>query len=287
MNYLFPSPKLIKLANETPSKTDIHSSAQNILQGLGVQVQLIGTLPRSKNGILFLADHRSSLDLFILYAELTTKKLFFIGGYINHLLGKVWQQQMLPVYFSYRPINEPFDLIRQFFWQHHENCQNREKAHAYNRETITRAAKLLQQNKHVLLFPGGNKVQNSHQWAKGVGHLVSQANDPNLQIVFLHLTGSRYRNTLRQFLPSFLLKILGPKRVRVYIRPALKLSNEQLLWSPSEITSYLNQTYHAHSDKIKKGKRHSIQPRHTFGPILVRLRSHFTTLQGTATVQKS
>lgn len=245
MNYIFPNKKLIRILQQNQEDQTIEQSAQRILNVCGIDIEVHGKMHENLTGTLIVLDHSSGLDVFVLYAILPAQKLYFLGAYVNRMLGSMWEERLLPIFFSFHPIEEPFDIIRQYFWVKHEKCENREDAHIRNRESITKAAQLLRDEKHVILFPSGKGAQKVHQWQKGIGHLIKQSELAEISIVFIYISGSRIRNTIRQYFPRFLLSKMKKSKVIVHIEPAQIISKNEMALSPKELTDFLHNKYHA------------------------------------------
>lgn len=220
----------------------IVEASQQALRSLRVQVSVKGKISRS-GPLLLIANHPCVYDNLTVWSIFQREDAFMFSWVGNRRLGPTYEQYSLPVYFSSRPVKSLLDWIRVPYWRYIEGGLTRKKARELNRAVIQRSAELLNAGHCVIIFPSGSDVTHSGKWKNGVGFLVQQVQNPDLQVQFLHITGSRWYDFFR-YTPFFFLKFLfSERRITAYVSRLFRASQFKVSDDGRVITQRLQSQY--------------------------------------------
>lgn len=248
MNYIYINKSLIRFFHRY-SKLNLRSSSALYLKKLKISVAVHGSLPKA-GSVLLISNHQSMSDLFFLSAAFSRNDTYFLGSMINQLLAGDWKRRLLPVFLSNHPVNHSHGRLRQWLWTHREGYISRQEAMARNRQTVSRAARLLAKGKQILIFPTGHKLYyEQHLWSKGVAHLLkesqeSQTEKNRISVVYAHIERLPWLTQLRQYYPDALLRFLPEKSLSIrFSRPKVMSPKTITRLSPAELTAFLKQGF--------------------------------------------
>lgn len=129
----------------------------------------------SSKGVIYVSNHPSSLEPFMLLASLPPKKdLFIIGDAgAGQVFGRQFRKNFIPVE------QEPR-------WETKKQKQQRRER---NTASLNRAVDYLHSNKSVLIAPDGG--DGSGDWKKGSSRLIEEAlNMPEAYLIMAHIPDS-------------------------------------------------------------------------------------------------
>lgn len=245
---MFFDKQLLEKTIKRAEKDGLRVSTRKLLRDLGITaISKKGDLPAT-GPLLIISNHVGVFDSLLLCSEINREDFYFTALSTYAVFGKKVRERLLPIYRARRLNHRIFEypLCLQLKIKLPENL-NREEIKSRNRQTINRAAELINQGRAVSIFPGGDvgrSISNSG-WKAGVGHLIKQITEPRTKVVFVRITGTR---------KSDLIAYLRPFLRRLFFRPqpiAITFSKPQLLNkladlgdNPKEITRKLESLYH-------------------------------------------
>ena len=189
-------------------------ASQTTLDFLGVSLELHGQFATT-GAQLIIANHPSSLDGLILLSQIPREDVYTVAAVANSRFGPTFTDHMLPVYLSHQPKHYLIDYLRIPVVTRMEGNVSREEAMTRNRATIDEAAQRLNNGQTVIIFPGGSNPSPRNPWKKGVGFLLKSLSDPDTQIVFAHIEGTDWGDSLRPTLVGQYAKRLSHTHVIV------------------------------------------------------------------------
>ena len=131
---------------------------EGVLRLWGVRYRVIGALPEAKQQVVYISNHTSTLDIFVLIALALPRTRFFLSGFLRKML----------------PIGIIGYLIRIFWTVPQEFPEKRTKI-------FQRAHRILQRcSDSVYLSPEGMRVTNGEigRFNKGSFHLATSLSAP-------------------------------------------------------------------------------------------------------------
>lgn len=221
-------------------------------------IYVFGKVPE-KGPILIISNHPGILDTLLLCSQVNREDLHFIALAEYGILGRGIRKFLLPIYRKKKSIYifyklaasvlknagspEATDGSASIFLK---EKLSRPEILAKNRSTISKAAKLINQSHAVSIFPAGSvgKPIDGHEWKPGLGFLIKQISNPNAQVVFANLQGTKKIEALSLFNPLIRKIFFRPTRFSIAFSKSYRLN--QLVdrdASAKTITKILEQKY--------------------------------------------
>ncbi|NMC36341.1 hypothetical protein GYA49_04825 [Candidatus Beckwithbacteria bacterium] len=158
--------------------------------------------------VILVSNHPHEFDPFVLLAGLPKrKKLFMIAGSDFMAINVYLNKYLIPVY-VYHHTDLRIKQKRRIRYMRKYLIPNKftiEEAHKRNIKSITLASTKIRQGALVAIFPAGPLNKS---WYSGVGYLIKQAKNKDLQVVQAYINGTSDLDYLR-FLP--LVGLILPK----------------------------------------------------------------------------
>lgn len=185
---------------EPTAKSDgVQQAASQLLQKLGVVgVNVTGTLPQT-GPLLIISNHPGILDTLTLLASIPRNDYYFVALVTYAVFGSTMRKKLLPIYrkrqLNHRLWEYPLLLKSGYPIKELAQADLKEK----NRQTIAKAAQLINQGNAVSVFPTGSagKRLKASRWKPGIGFLVRQITNPKTKVICTFLSGSKKRDFIR------------------------------------------------------------------------------------------
>ena len=218
---------LIRKVNQLVKTCTWGVFCEQILQHLGISKITHNQLPPQKSPILLISNHNSILDSLILGKLIDRKDYFFVALAAYSLLGPKIATQAIPIYRKLRLNHLIFEYPLSIISKRSINWLDTATIRAKNRASIAMAAEKLSEGGLVSIFPTGGvgkKLVGSH-WKPGVGYMIKQISNPEVNVVFCTISGTQSNDILLFFHPVF-RKITRKNQVlpSVHFSPPVKLS---------------------------------------------------------------
>ena len=194
-----------------------------------------------KDPVILICNHPNQLEVFLLIGALPHRPNTFLMA-INNLLSIIpsFDKHIIPLFIGYRSAsNSKFDwktaLINSI---HYSPSFSKEESHKKNINNVKLAAKKVDQNSTVIIFPAGGS-KNGRDFYSGVGYLIKNVKKyRQAKIVFAHVTGTsifdalRFNPHLSKFFPDIKFEFSFPL-------PLSAFSSQE----PKQITAQLQSEY--------------------------------------------
>lgn len=191
---MFYNKRVLFQIKEKTQQHGIKVGSQTLLKDLSVpSISREGELP-SKGPLLIISNHPGVFDSLLLFSQIERDDLFFIALSTYGVFGPKVQERLLPLY-RVRRLNHKvyeYPLCLQTDEKPIENLKPPE-IRLRNRETIRKAADLINNGRAVSIFPTGEagKSLDGIKWKAGVGFLIKQITHPKTRVVFTSIHGTR------------------------------------------------------------------------------------------------
>lgn len=221
-------------------------------------ISVFGKVPE-KGPLLIISNHPGILDTLLLYSRVNREDLHFIAIAEYGILGSEIRKFLLPIYRKKKSIYIFYKLAASGLEDAGDSETTDDSASIFlkeklprpeilakNRSTISKAAELINQGQAVSIFPAGSvgKPINGHDWKPGLGFLIKQISNPDAQVVFANLQGTKKIEVLSFFNPLIRKIFFRPTRLSVVFSKSYKLN--QLVDRNADaktITKILEQKY--------------------------------------------
>lgn len=194
-----------------------------------------------KDPVILICNHPNQLEVFLMFAALPHRPKTFILT-VNNLLSIIpsFDKHIIPLFIGYRTasksrIDWETNLINFF---HYSPSFSKEESHQKNIDSIKLAAKKVDQNSTVIIFPAGGS-KNGRDFYSGIGYLVKNVKKyRRAKIVFAHVSGTsifdalRFNPHLSKFFPDIKFEFSSPM-------PIFALRS----YDPKQITAQLQTEY--------------------------------------------
>lgn len=212
---------------KTSSVPDLNVLVRKVLADLNLKIDISGSVPANKP-VLLIANHPGAIDSFIISSYVKRDDVYFVGIAKFLIFGPAVKKTLLPV-FSKPKVDEK---ILNLILAKTINFKNTtvlvpEEMQKQNRDTISKAASLVNQGKMVSIFPAGSggKSLEGMKWKAGVGFLAKQISNPNTVVVFANISGTRPTD-YTIFANSILRKLFyKPRPIKITFAKPVLLSN--------------------------------------------------------------
>ena len=213
--------ELIHQYDKTASADSLAAASSELLSTVGVTVESKRFNPK-QGPLLIVSNHPGSLDGHVLISTFKNDDFYIIGMASNELMGKTYVSHLLPVYGVRRMRDHISALLLENLGT--QSLNSEEEARSKNRETISKASKLVSSGSSVIILPegAGGGSTSDRSWKPGVGFLVKQITNPDTKIVFVKITGGSGFDFLRHA-KLFIRRLLGKTNVTVEYSPLLSL----------------------------------------------------------------
>ena len=235
-------------------KDNLSTTTKKVLTKLGVgSIKIRESVP-AKGSLLIISNHPGVFDSIALLSTTSREDLYFMALYTYSIFGSKISKQLLPIYRKRK--------LNHFLYEYPLSLQlnvpffrslPKDEMYQRNRETITYAAKLVNENHAVSIFPtgsAGKKLKDS-TWKPGVGFLVKQINNPNTKVVFSSIKGTKQTDIFAYMRPFIKKLFFKPQPITITFSKPTKLvdivgSNND----PKQITRILENKYQQWSNNL-------------------------------------
>lgn len=219
--------QLLQLTIQRSEEKGIAFATYELLKDLGVtSVSKKEELP-AKGPLLIISNHPGVFDSLLLFSQIERNDLHFVALSTYEIFGPKIKERLLPIYrlpdFNHRIYEYP--LCLQMTGRAPENVTESE-IRVRNKQTIRKAANLLNNGKAVSIFPAGSAgkhLADSH-WKAGIGFLVKQITNPRTQIVFSQIQGTRPTDLIAYMHPIIRTLLFKPRPISIHFSPPELLS---------------------------------------------------------------
>lgn len=249
--------RILREYTENSEKFGTHLAALTLLSEIGVQSNASsGGIPSGP--LLLVANHASVLDSMVLLSQIDRSDYHFIALSTYEIFGAATKAKLLPIYRT-RQLNHKlyeYPLCLQTLGHLPKRLDNIE-VQARNRQTIEKAASLVDDGHMVSIFPtgsAGKRLQNS-TWKAGVGYVAKHITNPQAMVVFAKISGTKKSDLLAFLHPGISKRLFKPQPISIRFGTPLLLKD---LINPSDdakmITRSLEKAY-LHFSIVKHAKR--------------------------------
>lgn len=203
----------------------LRAGCQQILDQIGISLDQEGSLP-TQGPLLVIANHAGMPDTFVVMATANRDDLFQVAlaGYQEMLIALDLEvhKHFIPIY---RPATYRDSIIRLIFGKKYTyQSENEHVTSAQNKESINKAATLLETGNTVSIFPQGSvgKATTQTGWRAGVGYLVKRIKNDDMRVVFVYIRGTNRMDIFRFLKP--VRSLFKNKKVTVRYSEPLTLS---------------------------------------------------------------
>ena len=239
--------KILKEYRKNAQSLGIHRAASELLASLGIsQITTIGKIPK-QGPLLIISNHVSVLDSLVLMSRINRDDFHFVALSTYEVYGSETAAKLLPIYRK-RQLNHKvyeYPLCLNIQGKMPEQLSI-EEIRRRNRQTISHAAKLVNEDKAVSIFPSGSvgKVYQNSKWKIGVGYLVKQITTTDTQVVFAHIKGTKKSDLLAFLHPALSLFLFKPQPLSIhYSQPMMLSSLISKENEPAQIVEQLEKAY--------------------------------------------
>lgn len=217
--------KLLRTLRKSAKKYGLNKAILKLLNDLRVtSISSKGTLPR-KGPLLIISNHPGVFDSMLLMSQIERKDIYMIAISTYGIFGSEVQKKLLPIY-RVRSLNHKvyeYPLFLQIHGKLPEHLHPDEMK-LKNRQTINKAARLINSGKAVSMFPAGSvgKSLNGGKWKAGVGFLIKRISNPKTKVVFATIKGTGNSDLLAYLHPIISRIFFRPKPISIqFSRPRL------------------------------------------------------------------
>lgn len=185
---------LLQSAIADAGNRGLHAASIKFLANIGISsISVSGVVP-TDGPLLLITNHTSVLDPILLYSRIKREDLHLATLYAYAVFGHSIQGKFLPIYKKRRFRNKLFEypLCIAANIPIPENLTDTE-VKSRNRTSIHKAANIINAGNAVFLFPTGSagKPVTGGTWKAGVGFLCKELTNPDTQVVFAKITGTK------------------------------------------------------------------------------------------------
>lgn len=173
----------------------------------------------SEDPVLLITNHPAELDTLILLGSMPKRKDIFMlinNSFISVL--PAFDPHCIPVYVKYRTQGDERETLRARILRkiHYHPVYSIEDSKNKNKESINKAARVIDEGGVVLLAPGfGNKDK---EFKIGLGYMLNALpNAEKVKIMMTHISGTSKIDYFRMFTP---IKRILPRFRIIYSEPA-------------------------------------------------------------------
>ncbi|PIP87819.1 hypothetical protein COW80_03825 [Candidatus Beckwithbacteria bacterium CG22_combo_CG10-13_8_21_14_all_01_47_9] len=221
-----------------------------LFTALGVKdIKVIGRLPKI-GPVLVISNHTGVFDSLLLLNKINRQDFYLIALATYHAFGGILARRAIPIYRRRRLNHKIYEypLCLQINGKLPKDYSG-EEIRARNRQSIKRAAELINQGKTVSIFPTGNagKKLTGSSWKPGAGFLVKQITNSKTKLVLAKISGTRMSDLIA-YVPLLRRLFFRPRPIRITFSRAILLNRSlDLSQDAKAITRQLeklyNQTY--------------------------------------------
>jgi hypothetical protein len=239
--------QLIHKTIKKAEKFGLKTATGELLRDLGVtSISKRGVIPNS-GPLLIISNHTGIFDSLLLLNQVERNDYFFIALSTYEIFGIKIKEKLIPIYRTRRLNHKIYEypLSLQINRCLPEDLPEQE-IQFRNRNSITKAAQLINEGNTVSIFPSGSagKKITKTQWKVGVGYLIKQITNPLTQVVFVHIQGTK-QSDIVAYLHPFIRKILfRPRPISIFFSKSYTLT--QLIdqkMDAKKITTELEKLY--------------------------------------------
>jgi 1-acyl-sn-glycerol-3-phosphate acyltransferase len=202
--------QLIQKTIDWSEKYDLRYAVGELWKNLGItSISKKGNLP-ANGPLIIISNHTGIFDSLLMFSHVERNDLHVVALSTYGIFGSKMKEKLLPIY-RVRRLNHKlyeYPLCLQINGKPPENLPE-PKIKVKNRKTIGKAAGLVNEGSAISIFPtgsAGKRVKNSN-WKAGVGFLVKQITNPQTNVTFACINGTR-KSDLVAYLHPFISKIL-------------------------------------------------------------------------------
>ncbi len=217
--------QLIQKTVERAEKFGLKIATGELLKDLGVtSISKRGDLP--KNGpLLIISNHTGIFDSLLLLNQVERNDYFFIALSTYSSFGEKVQERLLPIYRVRRLNHKIYEYPLSLQVNRHlpENLSEQE-IRLRNRNSINKAAQLINSGNAVSIFPSGGagKTLAESHWKAGIGHLIKQITNPHTQVIFVQIQGTKQSDIVAYLYPFIRRILFRPRPISVcFCKPHL------------------------------------------------------------------
>ncbi|MCB9812796.1 MAG: 1-acyl-sn-glycerol-3-phosphate acyltransferase [Pseudomonadales bacterium] len=217
---------LLKSLRAVTSVKEFNNLIKTFFSKVGIPIVVSGSIPKA-TPLLVISNHPGAIDSFLLSSYANREDTYFVGIAKFSVFGPVVKKMLLPIYIKEKIDEKILNFILGFFTKVESNSQySQEQMKQKNRESISRAAEMVNQDNMVSIFPGGDggKLISGSEWKAGVGFMVKEISNPKTQVVFVKIHGTKPTDYMI-FASETLRKLFyKPQPVQVVIKEPVLLS---------------------------------------------------------------
>lgn len=217
-----------------------------MLTELGVkEITVRGSLPPA-GPVLIISNHTGVFDSLLLLSNIKRQDFYLIALATYKVFRGELARRCLPIYRRRRLNHKIYEypLCLQINGKLPKNF-SRAEIKARNRQSIARAAGLINQGKIVSIFPtgdAGKKITGSH-WKPGVGFLIKQITNLKTKLVLAKISGTRMSDLIA-YVPLLRRLFFRPRPITItFSQPKLLNKAVNLLTDAKTITRQLEKLY--------------------------------------------
>jgi len=218
--------QLLQKTIQRIDEKSIGYAAGKLLEDLGVsRYTKKGTLP-IRGPLLIISNHTGVFDSLLLFNKVDRNDLHFVALSTYGIFGDKVRERLLPIYRN-RQLNHriyEYPLCLQIGGCLPENLSVSE-VRMRNRDTISKAASLVNKGLAVSIFPTGSAGKNMKgtKWKVGVGFLVKQITNPHTKIVFVRINGTKQSDLVAYLHPFIRRMFFKPRPITIEFSDAFTL----------------------------------------------------------------
>lgn len=247
---MFFDTELMKKTIKRAEDKDLTYAINKLFKDIGVfSISQKGNAPK-KGPLLIISNHTGIFDSLLILSKINRNDNYFIALSTYEIFGSKIKKKLLPI-FRARSINHKiyeYPLCMQVNKKLPIDL-SKEEIQLRNRETIRKAASLIDTNCAVSIFPTGSagKSLKGSSWKVGVGFLVKQITNPYAQVVFVQIQGTRQSDIVAYLHPLLRKLLFKPQPISIRFSEAYLLT--QLINKESDAKTITNQLKKLYSDQ--------------------------------------
>ena len=247
---MFFDKSLIKDFQEWSKELDLSLAVAKLLQALGVKdIKVKGNLPKT-GPVLIVSNHAGVFDSLVLLSQIGREDFYLVALATYKVFQGALAKRLIPIYRK-RQLNHKvyeYPLCLQINGKLPKSY-SLEEIRVKNRQSISRAAELINQGKAVSIFPTGSagKKLVGSCFKPGAGFLIKQITNPKSKLVFAKISGTRMSDLIA-YVPLLRRLFFRSRPIKItFSRPILLSHAVNLSDDAKSITRQLeklyNQTY--------------------------------------------
>jgi len=233
-----------KLSEES---RDIHDITKGLLSFLNVPKIKVSGNPIPKGPLLVVSNHPGVFDSLALVSTISRKDIQFIALSTYALFGQQVKNHLLPIYRK-RKLNHrlyEYPLWLQATRKIPPTLSTKEIKNR-NKDSIKRAANLLDIGSAVIIFPAGSagkKLPNS-QWKAGIGYLINLIINPLTKVIFAKIEGTKQKDIFAYMRPLIRKMFFRPNEITIdFSKPFILRQLIGGINDPKIITKVIEEKY--------------------------------------------